>query len=127
MEVTTDFWRLSDGRYQKPDDTYRLLVKVSDTDNAPMPVFFVGGDLSGDGRPDLLVVTPDPPELRVHFARRAERAGISYISIEPRPRTIVPLKEFPRWVVFQDMNGDGLLDLQLHRPDGLDLCLSRKK
>jgi hypothetical protein len=91
-----------------------------------IPMVFVRGDLSGDGRPDLLQVDPKTQELLVHPGRVVETNDGPRISFDGTAHWRVKLDRFPKGLQVFDVNGDGLNDVILHYAGVLGLVLARR-
>lgn len=107
-----------------------ILVAKRDMEKTGMgavPMVFVRGDLSGDGRPDLLTVDPKTLELLIHPGKPIETNDGPRISFDGTPHWRVKVDRFPKGVMVYDVNGDGLNDVILHYAGLLGLVMAQKK
>jgi hypothetical protein len=113
---------LADPVYEK-----RILVRKEDleeTGAGAVPLVFIRGDLSGDGRPDLVTVDPKALELRIHPGRAR---GGSAIGFDGTAHWRVKVARHPKGMDVLDLNGDGISDVLLHHAGTLGLVLSGRK
>lgn len=92
-----------------------------------IPMVFVRGDLSGDGRPDLLQVDPKTLELLIQPGRPVETNDGVRIGFDGTAHWRVRLERFPKGVQIFDVNGDGLNDVILHYAGLLGLVMAQKR
>ncbi|HEX7897171.1 MAG TPA: VCBS repeat-containing protein [Planctomycetota bacterium] len=92
-----------------------------------IPMVFVRGDLSGDGRPDLLQVDPKTLELLIHPGRVMETNDGPRIGFDGTAHWRVKVDRFPKGVQVFDVNGDGLNDVILHYAGLLGLMIAQRR
>jgi hypothetical protein len=92
-----------------------------------VPLVFVRGDLSGDGRPDLMQVDPKTLEVLIHPGRLVETNDGGRISFDGTPHWRVKIDRFPKGMQVFDVNGDGLNDVILHYAGLLGLLVAQRK
>lgn len=92
-----------------------------------VPMVFIRGDLSGDGRPDLLQVDPKTLELLIQPGRSIETNDGPRISFDGTAHWRVKLDRFPKGVQIFDVNGDGLNDVILHYAGLLGLVMAQRR
>jgi hypothetical protein len=114
-----------------PDPVYekRIFVRredLSKTGAGAVPLVFVRGDLSGDGRPDLLVVDPKQQELRIHPGRERDTGSARLIDFDGTAHWRIPLERHPKGLQVMDVNSDGLADVVLYYHGVLGLALARR-
>ncbi len=112
---------LADPVYEK-----RILVSKDDlqkTGAGAVPLVFIRGDFSGDGRPDLLVMDPKTTELLIHPGRlqggRIDFDGTAHWRIK--------VERMPKGLAVADVNGDGISDVMLHHAGMVGLVLSERR
>lgn len=115
-----------------PDPVYekQILVRRNDLEKAgagAVPLVFVRGDLSGDGRPDLVEVDPKAVELRIHPGVVRETPAGRRIGFDKTAHWAVPLERAPKSLHLLDVNSDGLNDILLYHAGALGLVLSRRR
>lgn len=79
-----------------------------------IPMVFIRGDLTGDGRPDLLTVDPKTLELLIHPGRVLDTNQGPRIDFDGTAHRRIKVDRFPKGVMVFDVNGDGLNDVILH-------------
>lgn len=92
-----------------------------------VPLVFIRGDLTGDGRPDLLQVDPKTLELLVHPGKVLDTNAGPRINFDGTPHWRVKLDRFPRGLQVFDVNGDGLNDVILHYAGLLGFVMAYKR
>jgi hypothetical protein len=91
-----------------------------------VPLVFIRGDVSGDGRPDLLQVDPKTLELLVHPGKVLETNQGPRISFDGTPHWRVKLERFPKGLMVYDVNADGLNDVILFYAGQLAFVMAQK-
>lgn len=91
-----------------------------------VPLVFVRGDFTGDGRPDLLHLDPKAQELLIHPGRVpfGARAGIDF---DKTAHHSVRVERHPKALHVLDLNGDGISDVLLYHAGALGIVLSRRQ
>src|SRR6185295_5138886 len=92
----------------------QILVAKKDlekTGAGAVPLVFIRGDLTGDGRPDMIVVDPKTNELNIHPGRvRATGAG-PRIDFDSTVHYSIKIDKHPKGLQLMDVNGDGISDI----------------
>jgi hypothetical protein len=116
--------------YEGPVYTRTCRVPVRDLEKrslASVPLAFIPGDLSGDGRPDLLMLQPEN-RLEVFRGRVEYRAGgVPTIGFEKDVWAFHVLQEYPKSVQSFDLNQDGLGDILLQHAGSVGILMTRKR
>lgn len=115
---------INDPVYEK-----QIMVRKDDiekTGAGAVPLVFIRGDLSGDGRPDMAVVEPRTSELLIHPGRAEEGPRGLRIGFDGTPHWRVKLERHPKGLQIMDVNGDGINDVLLYHPGALGVILSRR-
>ena len=115
-----------------PDPVYekQILVRRADLDKTgagAVPLVFVRGDLSGDGRPDMVAVDPKTAELRIHPGVVRETPAGRRIGFDGTAHWTISLERAPKSLHVLDVNSDGLNDILLYHAGALGLVLSRRR
>jgi hypothetical protein len=92
-----------------------------------VPLVFIRGDLSSDGRPDLMVLDPKAKELQIHPGRLQETGSGPRIGFDGTAHWRVPVERHPDGVHVLDVNSDGLNDIVLNHKGALGLALARRR
>ena len=119
------------GTYEK-DPVFEKVVRVNKDDlkekkAASVPMVFVSGDLSGDGRPDMVVVESRTNEIKFQYGEVHWSGGEPVIGFESSPFFRKKLDKFPKRVTVYDANGDGLDDVFLHHSGSVGILESRRE
>lgn len=114
-----------------PDPVYekRIFVARGDlekTGAGAVPLVFIRGDLSGDGRPDQIVIDPRRNELDIHPGVVRETHHGPRIGFDGTAHWTIRLERHPKMIAVADVNGDGVGDILLFYSGRLGLVLSRK-
>lgn len=107
----------------------RILVRREDlnkTGAGAVPLVFIRGDLSGDGRPDLLVMDPKRKELLIHPGVVEDAGRGPRIGFDGTAHWRIPVERHPKGIQVMDVNSDGATDILLYYNGVVGLVLSRK-
>jgi len=115
-----------------PDPVFekQILVRKNDlekTGAGAVPLVFVRGDLTGDGRPDLIVVDPKTSELLIHPGRLKDYGRGPVIDFDKTPHYAIKIDRHPKGLQLMDVNGDGINDIILYYNGTVGVVLSEKK
>lgn len=102
-----------------PDPVFErsIFVRREDLDKAgagAVPLVFIRGDLSGDGRPDLVVVDPKKKELHIHPCVLTDTGSGVRIGFDGTPHWRLRIERHPKGLAVMDVNSDGMNDLVLY-------------
>ena len=114
----------SNGFLKDPVYEKQILVRRNDLEKGGagvVPLVFIRGDLTGDGRPDMIVIDPKLNELRIHPGRGGKR-----IDFDPTPHHTIKLDKSPRSLQLMDVNGDGINDILLYFNSAVGVVMSSK-
>ncbi len=127
INVSTGFWRYTDAGFKDVDYVHEILVKTEVVEKrSGVPVVYVGGDFSGDQRPDMIIVRPRE-EIGMHMGREHYRGSATLIGFEANASQSVPITDQPDFIQFMDVNGDGITDLQCLYKTSATLVLSKRR
>ncbi len=133
IRITYEIFQF-DGKTQtfKKDPVFEKVVRIG-TDElknksaANVPLVYVSGDLSGDGRPDMVVIDPGEEVLRIHYGEVHWAGGEKVIGFESTPFFQRKLDRYPKRLSVTDINDDGLDDVLLKHSGELGILESRRK
>ncbi len=101
-------------------------VDLEKTGAGAVPLVFIRGDHSGDGRPDMLVLDPKKGALFIHPGRVRETPKGPRIGFDGTAHWEIPVDRHPRAIGVADLNGDGIHDIVLYHAGSLGLILSSR-
>ncbi|MHC4606460.1 MAG: FG-GAP repeat domain-containing protein [Planctomycetota bacterium] len=119
------------GRYvETPVYTRDVFVPTGDLTKkgaAAVPVVYVRGDHSGDGRPDLVRLNPKNDHLEMFEGMESAYGSRRFIGFGKAPFWQKKLSRYPKYALIYDMNGDAIADVLLLHHGTVGLVLSRPK
>lgn len=133
ISITYEVFQFDPGRNgYLPDPVYQktIFVKKNDLEKAgagAVPLVFVRGDLTGDGRPDMIVIDPARNELNIHPGRSRETGQGPRIDFDPTPHYTIRLDKHPKGLQLMDLNGDGINDIILYYNSTVGLIMSHRR
>ena len=107
-----------------------IFVRKSDlekTGAGAVPLVFIRGDLTGDGRPDMIVIDPKTNELRIHPGRIKDVGRGPQIDFDKTPHFTIKVDKHPKGLQLMDVNSDGINDIILYYNGTVGLVLSERK
>ena len=108
----------------------QIFVRKSDlekTGAGAVPLVFIRGDLTGDGRPDMIVIDPRTNELMIHPGRLKDFGRGPQIDFDKTAHHTIKIDKHPKGLQLMDVNGDGINDIILYYNGSVGLVLSEKK
>ncbi|MBV8879716.1 MAG: VCBS repeat-containing protein [Planctomycetaceae bacterium] len=118
------------GFMSEPVYEKQIFVRKSDlekTGAGAVPLVFIRGDLTGDGRPDMVVIDPRTNELLIHPGRIKDVGRGPQIDFDKTAHYTVKIDKHPRSLQLMDVNSDGINDIILYYNGSVGLVLSEKK
>ncbi|MBI2901389.1 MAG: VCBS repeat-containing protein [Planctomycetes bacterium] len=119
-----------DGYLIDPVYDQKVMVNKDDLQKkgaATVPLLYVSGDFSGDGRPDMLFLDPRAEELQIMRGRVHRSGGRDVIGFEPSPFFRKKLGEgHPKSVWIGDANKDGVADVMFYYGGLMGVLESRR-
>ncbi len=115
-----------------PDPVFekQIFVRKSDlekTGAGAIPLVFIRGDLTGDGRPDMIVIDPKTNELKIHPGRIKDVGNGPQIDFDKTAHYTIKVDKHPKGLQLMDLNSDGINDILLYYNGSLGLVLSERK
>jgi hypothetical protein len=115
-----------------PDPVYEKQILVSKKDlektgAGAVPLVFIRGDLTGDGRPDMIVIDPKTNELNIHPGRVKQAGAGPRIDFDPTAHYKIKIDRHPKGLQLMDVNGDGINDIILYYNGAVGLITSERK
>lgn len=92
-----------------------------------VPLVFIRGDLTGDGRPDLIAIDPKTNELRIHPGRIKESSRGPRIDFDPTPHYNIKVDKHPKGLQLMDVNSDGINDIILYYNSAVGLVTTERR
>ena len=108
----------------------QIFVRKSDlekTGAGAVPLVFIRGDLTGDGRPDMIVIDPKTNELMIHPGRIKDVGRGPQIDFDKTAHYTIKVDKHPKGLQLMDVNNDGINDIILYYNGSVGLVLSEKK
>jgi hypothetical protein len=108
----------------------QILVAKRDlekTGAGAVPLVFIRGDLTGDGRPDMIVIDPKTNELNIHPGRVKKAGAGPRIDFDPTPHYQIKIGRYPKGLQLMDLNSDGINDIILYYNGAVGLITSHKR
>jgi hypothetical protein len=133
ISISYEIWQFNPatGKFMTdPVHEKRILVPRNDLDKTgagAVPLVFVRGDLTGDGRPDMIEVSPKEKEIRIYPGRIEETTQGPRIGFDGTPHYRISVERHPRALHVLDVNGDGVKDIILYYNSAVGLVLSKRQ
>jgi hypothetical protein len=108
----------------------QILVAKKDlekTGAGAVPLVFIRGDLTGDGRPDMIVIDPKTNELNIHPGREKNTGSGPRIDFDGTAHYSIKIDRHPKGLQLMDINGDGISDIILYYNGAVGLITSHKR
>jgi hypothetical protein len=108
----------------------QILVARKDlekTGAGAVPLLFIRGDVTGDGRPDLIAIDPKTNELNIHPGRVKEMPSGPRIDFDPTAHYSIKIDRHPKGLQLMDINGDGINDIILYYNGAVGLITTHKR
>jgi hypothetical protein len=108
----------------------QILVARKDlekTGAGAVPLLFIRGDVTGDGRPDLIAIDPKTNELRIHPGREKNTGSGPRIDFDGTAHYSIKIDRHPKGLQLMDINGDGINDIILYYGDAVGLIMTHKR
>jgi hypothetical protein len=118
------------GYMTEPVFERQILVARKDlekTGAGAVPLLFIRGDVTGDGRPDLIEINPKTNELNIHPGREKDRGSGPRIDFDPTPHYSIKIERHPKGIQLMDLNGDGISDIILYYNGAVGLITTHKR
>jgi len=133
VTITYEVWQFDprkNGYMKDPVFEKQIFVRKSDlekTGAGAVPLVFIRGDLTGDGRPDLIVIDPKTNELLIHPGREKDYGQGPRIDFDKTAHYTIKIDKHPKGLQLMDVNSDGINDIILYYNGSVGLVLSEKK
>jgi hypothetical protein len=85
------------------------------------------GDVTGDGRPDLIAIDPKTNQLKIHPGRIKNAAAGVRIDFDPTPHYTIQLDKHPKGLQLMDINSDGINDIILYYNGTIGLITTERR
>ncbi|MBI3857079.1 MAG: VCBS repeat-containing protein, partial [Planctomycetes bacterium] len=118
------------GFMQDPVYEKQIFVSRKDlekTGAGAVPLVFIRGDLTGDGRPDLIAIDPKTNVLKIHPGRIKETARGPRIDFDATAHYSIEIGKHPKGLQLMDVNSDGINDIILYFNGAVGLITSERR
>jgi hypothetical protein len=108
----------------------QILVARKDLEKAgagAVPLLFIRGDVTGDGRPDLIAIDPKTNELNIHPGREKNAGAGPRIDFDGTAHYSIKIDRHPKGLQLMDVNGDGISDIILYYNGAVGLITTHKR
>ncbi|HVE41168.1 MAG TPA: VCBS repeat-containing protein [Planctomycetota bacterium] len=108
----------------------QILVARKDlekTGAGAVPLLFIRGDVTGDGRPDLIAIDPKTNELNIHPGREKNAGAGPRIDFDGTAHYSIKIDRHPKGLQLMDVNGDGISDIILYYNGAVGLITTHKR
>ena len=115
---------------QEPVFEKQIFVARKDlekTGAGAVPLVFIRGDLTGDGKPDLIAIDPKTSELKIHPGRVRDAARGLRIDFDSTAHYTIKLDKHPKGLQLMDVNSDGINDIILYYNGTIGLVTTEKR
>ncbi len=108
----------------------QILVARKDlekTGAGAVPLLFIRGDVTGDGRPDMIAIDPKTNELNIHPGREKNAGAGPRIDFDGTAHYSIKIDRHPKALQLMDINGDGISDIILYYNGAVGLVTTHKR